>query len=259
MIIGLADFQAGKTDLYGGTEELLARSEVALQAKLARHAMLRPERVILADLGDSMEGFESAPNANRTNDLSQTEQIRIWRRILWRWVEAFAKVTEDLTVLSVPSNHCRVRQGKNALGDALDDWGIEVLAQVSDIADGNRNAFGHVRFLVPNEHEEFLLVEAHGKTLGFVHGHQRNRPEQLIEFAKSTSRRGVGQADIINTGHFHHLRVTAFGDGQFLIIAPTNDNGSSWFQSSGEYSRPGVLDYVVDECGWRDLDVTWTA
>lgn len=259
-IIELADFQLGKVDLLGGTAEALERSERALQAKLARHARLRPAKVILADLGDSTEMFESAPNANRTNDLQMTEQIRVWRRTFWRWIEAFARVTEDLEVLSVPSNHCRVRAGKNALGPALDDWGIEVLSQVHDIARANdTGAYDHVTFTQPNEHEEFILLEEQGVKLGFTHGHQRGRPEQLVEFAKSTGRRGVGQADIVNVGHFHHLRIIAFGDGQYLIVAPTNDAGSSWFQSSGEYSKAGVLDYVVDENGWRDLDVTWTA
>ena len=33
--------------------------------------------LVLIDVGDSTEGFESAPNAARTNDLQMTEQIRV--------------------------------------------------------------------------------------------------------------------------------------------------------------------------------------
>ena len=247
LVISLADFQVGKTDLLGGTPELLERSELALAEVTAEVKRLRPRQIVIVDAGDSTEGFESAPNANRTNDLQQTEQIRVWRRILWRWIQTMARLTEDLVVIGVPSNHCRVRSGKNALGPALDDWGIEVISQVADIAAGNPEAFGHVRFVVPEEHHEYVLFTlADGKVLGVVHGHQKAKPDLLPEYVKANSRRGLGQADVVICGHFHHLRVIAFGDDQYLIVSPTMDGGSSWFDGSGERSRPGVLSVVID-------------
>jgi hypothetical protein len=260
MVVSLADFQTGKVDVLGGTAELLERSEIALQAKIAEARAFKPKQIVLVDPGDSTEGFESAPNAARTNDLQQTEQVRVWRRILWRWIEALAKCCDDLVVIGVPSNHCRVRAGKNALGDALDDWGIEVIAQVSDIAAVNTAAFGHVRFVVPNEHEEHVLFTlADGLVLGVIHGHQASSPEKIIEVVKRNSRSGIGVADIVVCGHFHHLRVVAFGDRQWLILSPTMDNGSSWFQYSGERSDPGVLSFMVDERGWYALEVSGAA
>lgn len=259
MVINLADFQLGKSDIRGGAAETLARSEVALAAVLAQIAREKPTSVIVADLGDSTEGYESAPNAARTNDLQMTDSIRVWRRILWRWIEAVSKRVDRLRVVGVPSNHCRVRQGKNYVGTTLDDWGIEVIAQVADIAAGNPEAFGHVEFVVPSEHEEYVLLALeNGKTAAFIHGHQVARPDGLTEFIKRNSRRGIGQADYIFVGHFHHLRVVAFGDGQFMFICPTNDNGSSWFAASGEFSDPGVLVVMFHEdCTWAST-VHWT-
>jgi hypothetical protein len=260
MVISLADFQVGKVDRLGGTPELLLRSEVALAAKIAEAKRLRPAQIILVDAGDSTEGFESSPNADRTNDLQQTEQIRVWRRIAWRWIEAMAKLTEDLVWISVPSNHCGVRKGKNYLGTTLDDWGIEVTTQLADIAVANPAAFGHVRFLVPDEHEEHVLFQTvDGLWLGVIHGHQVGQPNQLGEFFKKNSRRGIGQADIIICGHFHHLRFIAFGDGQFFIVSPTMDGGSTWYQYSGEVSNPAVLSVLIDAEGWRDLHLAWAA
>lgn len=259
MIISLADFQVGKVDLLGGTVELLERNEEALAAKLAEVRRLRPAQIVLVDPGDSTEGFESAPNAARTNDLQMTEQIRVWRRIFMRWIRALAPLTEDLVVLGVPSNHCRVRAGKNALGPALDDWGIEVIAQVSDICAENPNAYGHVTFHVPEENRDWLLFTlSDGKVLGVVHGHQKNNPDQMPSYLKANGRSGIGQADIVVCGHYHHLRIIAFGHGQFLFISPTMDNGSSWFDSSGEQSDPGVLSVMIDATGWRDLHLAWT-
>lgn len=257
-VISLADFQVGKTDVLGGTPELLERSEVALAQVIAEVRRTKPKQIVLVDGGDSTEGFESAPNAARTNDLQQTEQIRVWRRIFWRWIETLAKLTEDLVVIGVPSNHCSVRNGKAKLGTALDDWGIEVVSQVSDIAAANPESFGHVRFMIPNEHEEHVLFTLlDGKVLGVIHGHQVSRPDALPEFLKKNSRRGIGSADIVLVDHFHHLRVMAFGDRQWLLVSPTMDGGSSWFQYSGEVSDPGVLSFSVDADGWHSLHVAW--
>lgn len=256
-VISMADFQVGKVDILGGTPELLERSEVALAKVIAEVKRTKPSQIVLVDAGDGLEGFESAPNANRVNDLQQTEQVRVWRRIAWRWVDALARLTEDLVWVGVPSNHCRVRQGKNNLGPALDDWGIEVTSQLADIAAVNP-AYSHVRFVIPAEHAEHVLLElADGKVLGVIHGHQANQPNQMMDFLKKNSRSGIGQADIVLCGHFHHLRVVSFGDRQWLMVSPTMDNGSSWFQYSGEVSDPGVLSFTVDADGWRDLHVAW--
>lgn len=258
-VIDLADFQIGKTDECGGTPETLARSEAALETVLLDLEANPVDEIILIDVGDSTEGFESAPNAAQTNDLDQTEQIRVWRRILWRWIDALAPYAPSFKVVGVPSNHCRVRKGKNAQGGTLDDWGIEVIAQVHDIAAVNPDRYGHVEFIVPNQHEEHVLITlVGGKVLGAVHGHQKGSPAALATWIKSTGRRGLAQADIVNVGHFHHLMVLAFGDMQWLMLCPTNDNGSSWYTpSSGERSEPGVLTYRVDERGWYDLEPIW--
>ena len=258
-IIDLADFQIGKTDELGGTAETLARSEAALAKVVADLEESPVEEIVLVDGGDSTEGFESSPNAPQTNDLHQTEQIRVWRRILWRWISALAPLAPRIIVIGVPSNHCRVRKGKNVQGSPNDDWGIEVIAQVSDIAAANPDAFGHIEFIVPNEYEEHVLYTlAGGKVLGVVHGHQKNSPAQLTSWIKSTGRRGLAQADIVLVGHFHHFEAVAFGDLQWMFIAPTNDNGSSWYTpSSGERSEPGVLTFKVDARGWFDLDTIW--
>lgn len=260
MVISLADFQVGKVDMLGGTPELLERSEVALAQKLAEVKRQKPAQIVLVDAGDSTEGFESAPNANRMNDLQITEQVRVWRRIFWRWIEALAKVTEDLVILGVPSNHCRVRQGKNALGPTLDDWGIEVIAQLADIAAVNPEAYGHLSFHVPEEHREYLLFQmADGRVLGVMHGHQVNGPDRLADFIEKNSRRGIGRADVVIVGHFHHLRIQTFGDGQVYFLCPTMDNGSSWMPGDSEKPVCAVLSIMVDAEGWRDLHLAWAA
>ena len=249
-VINLADFQVSKVDVLGGTLELLERSEQSLAAIVAEVKADKPRKIILVDNGDSTEGFESSPNAERTNDLSQTKQIRVWRRIFMRWINELVPLVSELEVVSVPSNHCRVRCGKAVLGDPLDDWGIEVLSQVADILAVNPAAYGHVSCTVPNEYEEHVLIPlGGGRWVGFEHGHQASKPDGIADHLKKNGRAGIGQADYIFVGHFHHLRRQAFGHRQVFWICPTMDNGSSWFAPSGEVSDPGVLTADFDSDG----------
>jgi len=258
-VINISDPQWGKVDELGGTAETLARSEAAL-AYVVRSLVEHPvDEIILVDPGDILEGTESAPNALGTNDLSTTEQVRIARRVFWRWIEALAPLAPRMKVISVPSNHCRVRRGKAALGDPHDDWGIEILSQLADIARVNPEAFGHVEFIIPEKFQEHVLITLlGGQVLGVAHGHQVNSASALATWVKKTGRRGLQQADIVVVGHFHHLTIEAFGDLQWLMVCPTMDNGSSWFTpSSGERSEPGVLTFSVDARGWFDLEPIW--
>lgn len=261
LVIALSDCQFGKVDIRGGTLELLQRLEVAKEQIIAQVKKVKPAELVLIDVGDAVEMFESAPGADRNNDLQVTEQIRVWRRVFWSWVKDLAPLCGDVKVISVPSNHCRVRRGKQALSHPNDDWGLEVLSQISDIAAENPEAYGHVKFFSPDTFEESLALElVGGKVLGAAHGHQKNGPAQLGTYlaGQALGRTPIGSADITVFGHFHNLRVETIGNDRWFFISPTIDSGSSWFSNNnGTESRSGVLTFVVDEDGWKDLFVAW--
>lgn len=255
----IADPQVGKVDSRGGTEELLARLEQS-RAALAAHARkVKPDEIILGDLGDAIENFESAPGADRLNDLQLTEQIRLWRRIFWSWVDTASTLAPSVRVFSIPSNHCRVRRGKMAMGTPSDDYGIEVLAQIADIAGANPDRYSHVTFLAPDRFDESLaLTLAGGKVLGAVHGNQVGSPDRMADWwsKQALGRTPVGAADFLVTGHFHNLRVQTAGDDRWWFQAPTSDSGSSWYRNiSGAESAPGVMSFTADGSGWRDLTI----
>ena len=260
-VVVLGDFQTGKRDYLGGTPELLERSESALRVVMRKLRRTRPTEILLIDVGDSTELFTSAPNAAQTNDLDQTEQIRVWRRILWRWISEIAKLGISLKVLAVPSNHCRVRDGKRPTGKPNDDWGLEAIAQVADMASVNPEAYGHVEFFVPEVHDEHIAITlVGGKTIGAFHGHQKSSVAAMLQWCEgqAAGRSPVGHADIVFAGHYHHLEINTWGDDRWLFVAPTMDSGSSWYSNlTGRKSRPGVLTLTVDEHGWRDMMVAW--
>jgi len=262
-VIILGDFQAGKRDYLGGTPELLERSEIALEQVLAKIRRTKPTEIVLIDVGDALEGFASAPNAAQTNDLDLTEQLTVWRRILWRWISALSKFGIRLIILGVPSNHCRVRTGKNADGKPNDDWGLQTIGAVADMAAVNPAAYGHVEFHVPPVHDEHLAFTlCGGKTIGAAHGHQKGSPDALSGWldGQSSGDAPVGQAYAVFFGHFHSLRRWSWGADRWAWVSPAMDNGSGWFSNlTGKKSRPGVLTVTFDEYGWRDEFIAWAA
>lgn len=255
----IADAQVGKVDHRGGVEELLARLEASRLRWIEYLKEHQPEEIVLLDGGDSIENFENTGSQDRTNDLQLTEQIRLWRRIFWRWIETAAMYAPSVKVISVPSNHCSIRRGKANLSVPSDDYGIEVLAQVRDMASVYPEKFGHVEFFSPPDYQESIAIElAGGKVLGAAHGHQVSKPEGFPNWlaGQALGRTPIGEADIIIFNHFHNLRVQTVGDDRWMFIAPTSDSGSSWFRTiSGNESAPGVMTMVIESDGWRALHV----
>jgi hypothetical protein len=265
LVVALADLQVGKVGSRGGTEELVERVWGKLDRLEAHIAEVRPETIYLIDTGDCVEGFENTSAQMHTNDLSFPEQLRVARRILTEFVVRLARAhANQVVVTAVPSNHGRWRRGKNTLGTPKDDFGLENLTAVADACALNPEAFGHVSFVVPDSWEESLALDIHGTVLGVVHGHQSTRPDGIpLWWAKQThGGQPVADADILLTGHFHHLRVQSSGRSavtkrsKWWIQAPTVDNGSDWFRiQSGEDSDPGLLAFTVHADGWEGLTI----
>lgn len=259
-VVGVvADPQIGSTGERGGTEATLMRLEASL-AEFDRYVRRqKPDEIVLVDAGDSIENFENAAMQERTNDLQLTEMLRVWRRTYWSWIELASSLAPSVKVVSVPSNHCRVRRGKAEVGPPNDDFGIETLTTLADMARLLPDKYGHVEFYAPGQESESVAIPTlGGKVLGFAHGHQATRPEGLVTWlnGQAAGRTPIGLADIVVFGHFHHLRVDTWGDDRWLFIAPTSDNGSAWFRNqSGKESAPGVLAFTVDPQGWSNLHV----
>lgn len=254
----LSDLQIGKAhDSRGGTEETLARLEDSRQRWFDYVTKVQPEEIVLLDAGDPIENFDNVARQTRTNDLQLTEQIRVWRRVFWTWVELAAQMAPSVKVASVPSNHGQLRKGKNPIGPATDDYGIEVLAQIADIAKANPEKYGHVQFYAPAETEEALALQlTGGRVLGLVHGHQVSSIDRLHDWwsGQSHGRTPVGQADVLVAGHFHNFRVSTSGDDRWIFVAPTADAGSAWFRNlRGHDAPPGVLTFTMGPDGWDGL------
>ena len=251
----IADVQAGKVASRGGTPELITRLEQKRRDLNALLKQRRPDRVFLPDVGDLIENFQSGGNPMFTNDLSLTQQLDLAATEIYKFVELAARFG-PVTVATVPSNHGAWRQGKQQLGRPSDDFGVFVHNQVEKVA---KAAGINATWVHAPEYDESLLVKVRNTNIGIVHGNQFS-PGGAIKWWAAQQHGGqpVGAADILLTGHYHHLSILPSGRNPYTgkskwwLQAPTLDNGSDWFRNTaGDDSDPGLLVFDITDDGFE--------
>ncbi len=259
LVVLWSDLQVGKVDYRGNTETLIARVAETQERLLEKIRTEKPEKVIFADLGDTVENFYNAASAQQhyTNDLSIMEQVDLATTFAWQSLSAIANMVPEVLYASVGSNHCQFRSANGkALGKATDDWGVFIGRQLARLA--QESGYTNVRFIEPQPHDESLAIDVFDDgyhILGVAHGHQARRPDMMATWWRQQAfgRQPVADANILVHGHFHHLRVTELGStprgtSRFLIMAPTMDNGSGWFRlNTGEDSFPGLATFILEK------------
>jgi predicted phosphodiesterase len=252
----LADWQMGKAD-HGGVEGTIERIIDRKQAVIDRARELRKIGRPIGHLnvlwtGDSVEGC-SGHYASQTFsvELDRRDQVKITRRLLTDSLQAWAKEFESITVAAVGGNHGENRNGKGkAYTGSHDNDDLAVVEQVAEILAANPDAFGHVRFAIAQDNLTLTIPSA-GWILGITHGHvahsgtgTEGKLRQWWE-RQAGGRQPIGDADILVTGHYHHLRVADWG-GCVWLQAPALEGGSEWWRvSMGEMSQVGMLTFVT--------------
>ena len=128
LVVALADFQTGKTDVHGGTVNLYKRVRsvyAQMEVELPHY-----KTIIAADLGDIIENFMDVGSQRQSNDLNLTDQLEAAISLIWEGLRVLHSKCDNLIYVAVPSNHCEVRTGvgnKNRASSVLsDDYGIHV-------------------------------------------------------------------------------------------------------------------------------------
>lgn len=252
-VVVIADMQLGKTGRRGGTPETLARMAEKREKLEGIYKHRRPGRILLPDVGDGIEGFESGGNPMFTNDMSLPDQLDCYGTEIYKFItQAHTYAPVDVTV--VPSNHAAWRRGKQQLGNPSDDFGIFVHKQVKKVAEA---AGLDATWTFPEEYDESVRVDLLGVPLGFVHGNQFG-PGKAIDWwqAQAFGGQALTHCDVLVTGHYHSYGAGVAGTNPFTgnermwLGAPTLDNGSDWFrQTAGRDSEPGILIFDVTPAG----------
>ena len=264
LVVLWSDLQVGKVDYRGNSQSLIARVELMQARLIAQVKREKPSRVIFADLGDTIEGFNNVASTAQlqSNDLSIMQQVDLATTFAWQTLKLLYSLCPNITYASVGSNHCQWRIGKDVVGKATDDWGVFIGRQLARLS--GEAGLG-IQFIEPQEDDESLAIDVFGDefhVLGMVHGHQAKSPEQMGQWWKGQAfgQQAVAYATLLIHGHWHHLRVnelgsTARGTSRFIVMASTMDNGSGYFKKrTGEDSVPGLVTLILE----RGTDFTGT-
>ena len=265
-VVALSDWQLGNRD-GGGVEEQAEKIANLVEAIPNRIQNLRDSghnigHVVLAGLGDLVEGTCGHDASQQFRiEVDRREQVKLVRRGLRDIVLATAPTVDKMTVLAVGGNHGENRNNNGkSFTSTGDNDDVAVFEQIAEIFSVNPEAFGHVGFKLPID-QLSLSIELAGHVVAFTHGHLSkagvNAAQAVWNWwtkqAMGRAHKGVSDADLLITGHYHHLNVKE-QEGRALIIAPSLTQVGEYFQDSmGVSTRPGTLNFTVDAEGWNNL------
>jgi len=263
-VINLADVQGGKSEGGGvaATQKRLLDGLENVQRWLDRQReTYNIAEVVLVNNGDPLEGCDGSYASQLfTVELNLRGQMNF---VLDMW-ELYAKQLfpqfDNAQFVSVLCNHGQLSRQKgrdNVTSDSDNAGGFlaETLKRVLDA----RPEFGHVDWVIPHD-EMNVYTTAAGVPMAFNHGHKiptsgRDGFEKWLG-GQVRGNDDAYRSKIWQTAHRHHFAAWDLGSCT-VFQAPSLDGGSKWFRdSSGSYSRSGILTYLVGEhspLGWSDL------
>lgn len=268
LVVALADFQTGKTDVHGGTVNLYKRVRsvyAQMEVELPRY-----RTIIAADLGDIIENFMNVCSQRQSNDLNLTDQLEAAISLIWEGLRVLHSKCDNLIYVAVPSNHCEVRTGvgnKNRASSVLsDDYGIHVQRQIRRMAEMRPDVYGNMSFVCPSDYDAACTVKPSAddkSVLFFEHGHVGGVASQakMRQHVKNMQAGRIAYAHMANIfvhGHYHTPEMYLVGDKTWVVGVSSIDSGSSWFtNATGESAPSAVTSFVAKDGMVRDMRL-WT-
>lgn len=259
----VGDTQLGKVD-GDGTAGTIERFRNSLDLHLDHLAQVRKPanvtRVLLPWLGDCLEGNQAQGGALRARlDLTLTEQLRVYRRLMTEQVLAYAGLGLEVIVVPIPGNHDEVERVGGTMSTRYDDsWAVEGAAAVHD-ALALSGKFDHVQFVFPKRDELTVTVDVSGTVVGMAHGHQFGSGVGGWDrwwAGQAAGRTPIGHAHLLLAGHRHHWHSQDTGRDRTFVQVPALDGGSTWFRHrTGADARPGSVSLVTEAGRWDRLRV----
>lgn len=249
----VSDTQIGKVD-GDGVEGTLRRVYASRDRFVDRLKLDRPASALLVFAGDCLEGNQSQGGRNmwRTT-LTITEQVRVWRRLLFDLVTSIAPYASELVVAVVNGNHDEAQ--RNPVSTRPDDgWATEGAIAVADAIEG-RAWFDHVRIVVPERDKGYMTIRVQDSTFAILHGHQfrKGKAREWWESQAFYQDNSAG-ADFMLHGHWHSTSMSQDGP-RTIMCSGTYDGGSNWYRdSTGAVARQGGLAYLTQGSEFYGLE-----
>jgi hypothetical protein len=252
-----SDWQLGKPD-GGGPQATIDRVKLSLDNTVDRLKELKKlgvnvSTIYIISLGDLIEGVEGFyAGQSHQVQLDRIEQVTLCRRLLLEIITTLSKHAPKVIVGGVPGNHGQNR-GKDGkvLTTELDNDDIGVLTACADAL--SFGPYKHVKFVIPDGHH--LTLDCNGTVIGFTHGHLSrggtNPGDKLMNFWKGQSfgMQSLGDATILVSGHYHHLRTIQDGLRTWFQV-PSLDKSNYFTERTGTETVNNVVTFTVDKNGW---------
>lgn len=259
-LVAYSDTQIGKPD-GDGTEGTIRRivektDSAVFRLKELRKSGRKVDTIYLAFLGDHIEGYNSQGGRLAwRNELTLTEMVRVWRRLLLQIVKQFAPLGAQVVVVIVPGNHDEAVRTGDVMSTRYDDsWAVEAGSAVADTLN-EIEGYEHVSFVFPKRDELTITLDVAGTIVGFAHGHQTRGKTHDWWAKQAHGLQPIGDSTLLLTGHYHHLKVDQSG-AKTWIQAPALDGGSQWWKhKTGQDSPSGLVTLLVGDGGWGDLAI----
>ena len=263
LVVALADWQVGKQDGDGtqGVVDAVLKlcDQVPAHVRYLRASGADVGRLALLGLGDLVEGCTgSYPSQEFRIDYDRRDQVKIARRLILKLCQTWAPLFSEVTLAAVPGNHGEHKKNGRPFTNPGDNDDVALVEQVAEILAANPDRYGHIKTVIPRD-DISVLLDLSGVGVALAHGHVTGRGSQADRAWRwwkdqTHGRQPVGEADVLVTGHFHHLRVVEQGPRTW-IQAPSLDS-SEWFQQRYGYGTPsGVLTFTVGNSGWDNLKI----
>lgn len=258
-VVCLADWQAGPDPEGLVNLVLQLKNDVVDLLKEEK-----PEALYVIGMGDMIEGCDGHYDmqtflTGRGGLNGRRGQSTLVRRLLVELLTTWARYVDRVIVGCVPGNHGENRKKGKAFTTFEDNEDLGVFEEAAEALALNPEAYGHVRFVIPDG-DMSLTLDIAGTVVGFIHGHQATKgvtPRQRLDAwwaGKQKARHQIGDADLLVAGHLHHLIVVQ--DGPRTMMQCPSLAQSRWFtEIGGSETKVGTLTFAITPGGWDHLRV----
>lgn len=242
------DQQLGKRSRDGATGAIVERYLESVAAAKAEFKALKKngiEGIQISMPGDCLEGNQSQSGRNLwLTEQTITEQVRLFRRLLYHTIEELAPLADQVLVTVVNGNHDQAQRMQNTYPG--DGWATECAIAVSDALDKNPAAFSHVTIQTPDKWRGSLTANVGDTVVGVVHGHQWSRGKAMDWLAKqAVNRHPAGGAQILQHGHWHAWGIETNREVT-VICSPTFEVASDYLiDRNGATAKRGAAVYLL--------------
>lgn len=254
-VLVLSDWQIGKREGELGSEETVRRwkdclAQTVRQIKFLRKGGYALPALAILSVGDLVEGCDGHYAMQTFSvDLDRRSQAKTVREMLTETILTLAPMFDYTDIAVVGGNHGENRKDGKAytwFSDNDDVAAPEAVKEAFDLA-----GYEDLYWTIPSD-ELSICLDLGGVNVALAHGHQFKGGVNAAKKAEDWWRgqdfgmQAVREAQILLTGHFHHLAVVNLADRRTWIQAPTIDPGSKWFTDvTGASATPGVLTMVL--------------